>query len=227
MIEQSKSIEIMRSQIKLAGYNPRKISPEAKNKLRTNLREMGIMGGIVWNKRTGNLVSGHQRLTLMDEENLYDKKSFENDYKVIVTEVDLSEKDEKTQNIFFNNQTAMGYFDEDKLKDIMKEVDFSELTGFSKQNQITMFQETDLTDEEYAEIAETVEEFAERSKAVGEEKASEADMNYVVLVFKNHGDKDNLVTNLGVELEDGRFCNGHTFLEQMYNSFKEDRSEEE
>lgn len=47
------------------------------------------------------------------------------------------------------------------------------------------------------------------------------------LFFKNHGDKDNLVTNIGVPLEDGRFCNGHTFLELMYDHFKTDMNEDE
>lgn len=174
----------MRSEINLAGYNPRKITPEAKQKLRTNLKTMGLMGGIVWNKRTGNLVSGHQRLTVLDEDMKYNRKTMENDYKVIVTVVDLNEKDEKTQNIFFNNQTAMGFFDEDKLKDIMREVDFSELTGFSKQNQVTMFQETDLTDEEYAEIVENVKEYGSMRNEIGKEKINETDTNYVVLVFQ-------------------------------------------
>ena len=222
MIKQSNSIEINRSQINLAGYNPRKITSEAKAKLRKNLNAMGLMGGIVWNKRTGNLVSGHQRLTLLDEDYKYNKETKENDYKVIVVEVDLDEKDEKTQNIFFNNQTAMGFFDEDKLHEIMKEVDFSELTGFSKQNQITMFLETDLTDEEYAEIAEQITDTVDRYHDSVDKGNAEADANYVVLVFKNKNDRQMLIDNLGVRLdESGRFCNGHEFLEDMYNSFQE------
>lgn len=221
MIKQNETIKIKRSQINLAGYNPRKISPEAKRKLKENLSKMGLMGGLVWNKRTGNLVSGHQRLSILDIDKNYDVKTFENDYDVFVTCVDLSEKDEKTQNIFFNNQSAMGFFDEDKLHEIMKEVDFSELTGFSKKNQISMFADTELTDEEYKKIAEQVEATSQAMKKVSENAATEMDANYVVLVFKNAGDKATLIDNLGVELDDARFINAHDFLEQLYNSFSE------
>ena len=221
MIKQNEPIKIKRSQIKLAGYNPRKISPEAKRKLKENLSKMGLMGGLVWNKRTGNLVSGHQRLSILDIDKNYDVKTFENDYDVFVTCVDLSEKDEKTQNIFFNNQSAMGFFDEDKLHEIMTEVDFSELTGFSKKNQISMFADSSLTDDEYAEIAEQVEETTKKFKKMHQSTTSEVDANYIVLVFKNAGDKATLVNNLGIELDNGRFSNAHDFLEQLYSSYEE------
>lgn len=221
MIKQNEPVKIKRSQIRLAGYNPRKISPEAKRKLKENLSKMGLMGGLVWNERTGNLVSGHQRITILDADNNYDAKSKENDYDVFVTKVDLSEKDEKTQNVFFNNQSAMGFFDEDKLHEIMKEVDFSELTGFSKKNQISMFADSSLTDDEYAEIAEQVESTTKKFKDMHKSTTSEVDANYIVLVFKNAGDKSTLVDNLGVELDNARFINAHDFLEQLYNSFNE------
>lgn len=221
MIKQNEPIKIKRSQICLAGYNPRKITPEAKRKLKANLDKMGLMGGLVWNERTKNLVSGHQRISILDADNKYDPKTKENDYDVFVTKVDLDEKDEKSQNIFFNNQTAMGFFDEDKLHQIMKDVDFSEATGFSKKNQISMFADSSLTDEEYTKIAEQVEETTKKFKQMHQSTTSEVDSNYIVLVFKNAGDKNTLVDNLGIELDNGRFANAHEFLEQLYNSYEE------
>lgn len=223
MIKQNEPIKIKRSQINLAGYNPRKITPEAKRKLKENLSKMGLMGGLVWNEKTGNLVSGHQRISILDADNNYNNKTKENDYDVFVTKVNLDEKDEKAQNIFFNNQSAMGFFDEEKLHEIMKEVDFSELTGFSKKNQISMFAESDLTDEEYTEIAEQVEKSTKRFKKMSDDNSQEQDANYIVLVFKNRGDKQTLIDNIGIELENERFCNGHNFLEQLYNSFEEQK----
>jgi len=220
MIKQNEPTKIKRSQIRLAGYNPRKITPEAKRKLKDNLSKMGLMGGLVWNERTGNLVSGHQRLSILDTDNRYDAKTKANDYDVFVTKVNLSEKDEKTQNIFFNNQSAMGFFDEDKLREMMNEVDFSEMTGFSKKNQISMFADSELTDEEYAKIAEQVDETTKKFKKMHESTTSEVDANYVVLVFKNAGDKETLIDNLGVELDNGRFANAHEFLEQLYASYE-------
>lgn len=220
-IKQNEPVKIKRSQISLAGYNPRKITPEAKKKLKDNLTQVGLMGGLVWNERTGNLVSGHQRISLLDADNKYNPKTQENDYDVFVTKVNLDEKEEKAQNVFFNNQSAMGFFDEDKLHDIMKEIDFSEMTGFSKKNQISMFAESDLTDEEYTKIAEQVEASTKAIKDMSNKTSSEVDANYIVLVFKNKGDKHTLIDNLGIELDDGRFANGHEFLEQLYNSFME------
>lgn len=223
MIKQNEPITIKRSQIKMAGYNPRKITGEAKRKLRENLEAVGLMGGLVWNERTGNLVSGHQRLTILDGEYKYKANDPNTDYDVIVTRVDLDDKEEKAQNIFFNNQSAMGFFDEDKLHEIMKEVDFSEMTGFSKKNQISLFKETSLTDKEYADLALKVKKESGELNQMKKDKSREADGNYIVLVFKNRGDKESLIGNMveGLAFEDNRFCNGHEFLEKMYEAFEE------
>lgn len=224
MIKQNEYVTVKRSQIKLAGYNPRKITPEAKRKLKENLSKMGLMGGLVWNERTGNLVSGHQRIAILDADNRYDAATGENDYDVFVTKVSLDEKEEKTQNIFFNNQSAMGFFDEDKLHQMMKEIDFSEMSGFSKENQIKLFSDTSLTDEEYRKISEKVAKSLASTKneitKTLDDKELSVDANYIVLVFKNKGDKESLVGNMGINFEDGRFCNGHIFLENLYNFFR-------
>jgi len=42
--------------------NPRKISPDALDRLRKSLEQFGDLGGIVLNRRTGRLVGGHQRI---------------------------------------------------------------------------------------------------------------------------------------------------------------------
>lgn len=41
--------------------NPRKISEKKKSSLKKSLLKFGDLGGIVFNKKTGNLVGGHQR----------------------------------------------------------------------------------------------------------------------------------------------------------------------
>ncbi len=45
-----------------APYNPRVISDSALDGLKESIGEFGDISGVVWNKRTGNLVCGHQRL---------------------------------------------------------------------------------------------------------------------------------------------------------------------
>ena len=59
-------IEINRADIQNAPYNPRKISKEAREKLKRGLEKHGLVAPLTWNRRTGNLVSGHQRITQID-----------------------------------------------------------------------------------------------------------------------------------------------------------------
>lgn len=47
--------------------NPRSITPQALNALGKSLDEFGDLSGIVWNRRTGELVCGHQRIRALRE----------------------------------------------------------------------------------------------------------------------------------------------------------------
>lgn len=107
------AIEVHRSEIKNAPYNPRKIKDSASKRLKKNLKENGLLSTLVWNKQTGNLVSGHQRLSQLDA---LEKSG---DYTLTVAVVDLDKKTEREQNIFFNSTTAQGYFDFDLLIDVL------------------------------------------------------------------------------------------------------------
>jgi hypothetical protein len=78
---------------------------------------------LVWNERTGNLVSGHQRLSVLDEL----EKSAE--YHLDVAVVDLDEAAEREMNVFLNNQDSMGGWDLVKLEDMVK-ADGADLKGF-------------------------------------------------------------------------------------------------
>lgn len=53
---------INRSDIKNAPYNPRIMDVKAKKRLKANIAKHGLVAALTWNKRTGNLVGGHQRL---------------------------------------------------------------------------------------------------------------------------------------------------------------------
>lgn len=111
---------ISRSQIESAPYNPRKITPAAKRQLRDNIERVGLVEPLIWNKRTGNLVGGHQRLSILD--GLHNGKD---DYKLTVSEVDLDPKDEKIQNVFLNNPGSQGTYDPTKMADLLVDTDFS------------------------------------------------------------------------------------------------------
>lgn len=122
-IRQAQQITVKRSNINVAHYNPRTISDEARKKLKANLKRVGLLGGIVWNKTTGNIVSGHQKVSVMDEVNRYENGN--NDYNIKVEVVEMDEKTEKEQNLFMNNRSAQGEFDNDMLKDMLIDIDYT------------------------------------------------------------------------------------------------------
>jgi DNA modification methylase len=80
---------------------------------------------LVWNKQTGNLVGGHQRLKVLKEQGAKE---------VEVSVVDLSGTKEKALNIALNK--AQGDWDFPKLKDLLQELDTGEfdinITGFDE-----------------------------------------------------------------------------------------------
>jgi DNA modification methylase len=114
------------SQLNPAKYNPRKDlqpgDPEYE-KLKRSMQEFGYVEPIVWNKRTGNIVGGHQRYKV-----LLDMGMSEVDCVV----VDLDETKEKALNLALNK--IQGDWDYLKLKDLLQELDTGEfdleLTGF-------------------------------------------------------------------------------------------------
>ena len=113
-------------QLNPAVYNPRKDlqpgDPEYE-KLKRSMQEFGYVEPIVWNKRTGNIVGGHQRYKV-----LLDMGMSEVDCVV----VDLDETKEKALNLALNK--IQGDWDYPKLKDLLQELDTGEfdleLTGF-------------------------------------------------------------------------------------------------
>lgn len=112
--------------IKPALYNPRKDlrpgDPEY-NKMKRSIDEFDCVEPLVWNKRSQQLVGGHQRLKILLEKGL---EEFE------VSVVDLDEKRERALNVALNK--IQGDWDFTKLADLMTELDDGEfdleLTGF-------------------------------------------------------------------------------------------------
>jgi hypothetical protein len=87
--------------LKMAEYNPRKISDDAFNGLGASLNKFGMMVPIVWNKKTGNIVGGHQRYKHLVEMG-------ETETEVVV--VDLEGNEEVALNITLNNPNIRGKF---------------------------------------------------------------------------------------------------------------------
>jgi hypothetical protein len=87
-----------------ASYNPRKISVEAYQGLGKSIDKFGLLIPIVWNKRSGNIVGGHQRFRFLMEKG-------ETETDVVV--VDLDDNEEVALNITLNNQAIRGDFTSD------------------------------------------------------------------------------------------------------------------
>ena len=123
----SEVVELMRSQIHLASYNPRVITEEGKKNLKRIIKRYGLVGGLVVNKQGFVLVSGHQRITVMDELMKYDPQTKENDYKLRVDLIDVDEKTEKELNIALNNPNAQGTWNRDKLAEMIPDIDYKDV----------------------------------------------------------------------------------------------------
>lgn len=122
-IKQSETIILKRSEITPSDYNPRKITDEARKQLKANIKTNGIIGGMVYNAQTGNLVSGHQKLSIADEVNKFNPETLENDYDLKVEKIDVDLKKEKELNIFFNSKSVQGEMDYSKLALMIPDID--------------------------------------------------------------------------------------------------------
>lgn len=113
-------------ELKAAPYNPRKdLKPgDAEyEKLKRSIQEFGYVEPVIWNKRTGTVVGGHQRLKVMKD------LGYE---EVDCVVVDLDEQKEKALNIALNK--ISGEWDEGLLANLLKDLDNSgydiTFTGF-------------------------------------------------------------------------------------------------
>lgn len=111
------------SDLKAAEYNPRSIDNKALEGLKFSIDEFGDISGIVFNNRTGNLISGHQRVKAIKEKfgdlnivRLNDEEGFvEAPGKKIfkIRFVDWEEAKEKAANIAANSESIQGKWTED------------------------------------------------------------------------------------------------------------------
>jgi len=115
---------IDRRDIKTADYNPRTISDHARKQLKKVIEEVGLIQPLIWNERTGTLVSGHQRLATLDSLEEY-KPGGKKSYTLEVAVVSLDDQQDRRMNVFLNNQSAMGEFDLDMLDAMRQEFDIS------------------------------------------------------------------------------------------------------
>ena len=117
-----------------APYNPRKISDESREALGNSLKHFGYVEPIVWNKKTGNVVSGHQRMERLIANGF-------NGASVIVLNID--EQEEKSLNVTLNNPFVGGEWNE-KLSELLSEIASFDLEFFQEVNLKDLAEEMDI-----------------------------------------------------------------------------------
>lgn len=234
----SEIVELKRSQIHPADYNPRKISNEGKAALKRSIKNFGVLGGIVVNRRTNyTIVSGHQKVYILDILNDYP----ENDYPLRVEVVDYDEKKEKEANCALNSPNVGGEYDYDKLRELIPDIDYKD-AGLTEQdldiigvdfnfqteeeNNIADELETlmePVREERQAEVAQKQAERAEKvahMKQVKEEvkqaatKAAADTDAYLMLSFDNWNAKVEFCEKFGFN-PDEKFLKGEVFSEKI------------
>lgn len=206
-------VEIDRSQIRFAPYNPRKKDPNVVAKLKRNFKKVGFLGGVVWNERSQNLVSGHKRTESLDLIHGYDG-SKETDYKIKVEKVTLDDKQEKEQNIFMNAAGAQGEFDLDILRDMVPDLDH-EAAGLDDYDlNIIGISAEESTDELTDEVAD-IQDLIKKKDAIIKTKKDFKDKltkewegdPYFTVTFDDYKAKTEFMQRLGLD-KDERFIKG-------------------
>lgn len=113
MVVETKKI----NEINIAEYNPRKALKKGDKeyeKIRKSIEEFGLVEPLVWNKRTGRLVGGHQRIKVLSDLGVE---------SVPVAVVDLDDISEKKLNIALNR--VQGEWDFGMLAEIIREFEIN------------------------------------------------------------------------------------------------------
>ncbi len=131
--------KILIEKLNPAKHNPRKDlqpgDPEYE-KLKKSILEFDYIDPIIWNKRTGNVVGGHQRLKILKELGRTE---------IEVSVVDLDETKEKALNLALNK--ISGDWDELRLKKVLEELKITDdifLTGFDKEEIENLTKESEI-----------------------------------------------------------------------------------
>ena len=191
---------ISRDMIKNAPYNPRIMDAKAKKRLKKNIAKHGLVAALTWNKRTGNLVGGHQRLEQLD--------SLEKDknYELTVCVIDVDEREEAALNVQLNNPSMQGEWDLDKLANMTEEfdLDLSDDLGFTESDIDFMFE----GDDRFSELFETKEatemkgdlQAIKESRKQSTEKLKERNgINwYLTIVFENEKDREAFMKEISI-----------------------------
>jgi hypothetical protein len=212
---------ISREAINMAQYNPRFIDEKNKKALEKGLKKNGLVEPLIWNKRTGNLVSGHQRISILD------KLERGTNYELTVAAVDLDETEEKILNVQLNNQTMQGQFDIGLLGDLALDADinFGDF-GFDDFDVKFMFGDDDHFQELFPDskdvtaAKEDIKDIKANREAMNEKYKLEQNADfYFVVVCESQKEKDELLKQMSVPLYE-QYVTGKSLRRLYPNTLK-------
>jgi hypothetical protein len=210
-LQSFKMENIHRNIIKNASYNPRTLSDAAKAKLKKGLARHGLVAPLTWNRRSGNLVGGHQRISQLDD------LAGTDNYTLDVAVIDVEEGREKEINILLNNGAAQGEWDLEALSALLKDssVEF-EGTGFDHADVYRMFGDDVVLnrDDPLDELAVKVREARDKYNEISNKAAAADDGEfYIVVVFRDQNQVTEFLTKH--KLPDNRYQSAEELMDKM------------
>lgn len=167
---------------------------------RANLRNVldpsgvGLIQGPVWNRRSGNIVGGHQRMRALDS------IAKTRDYFLWVSEVDLSEAAEIEANLALNNEDAQGEWELEKFAALLRREDVrKQAAGFDGSTLYRLLGE-EADEKALEEVAEKIEALKGADDAVqNASRDAHSTEFYAVLVWPSAAARASALERLGLE----------------------------
>lgn len=230
-IRQSETTIIKRSQINLNPLNPKRHTEESIKLQKKNLQKVGFLGGIVWNRLSGNLIDGHRRVYAMDLLYKYDGN---NDYELKVEVVELDEKTEKEQltymavgNTKADYNLIADYIHDINFKDVgLSEEDYNSILSIADAN-ANVLQETlgvstfdDIislspqVEERQPETRDEIRAKKEHQREIAYERQQNEDA-YIVLSFSTYEAKVAFCEMLGYNTEEAKYIKGEEVISRI------------
>ena len=200
------AVRVWRHELVPHPKNPRQIAPEARRKLKKNIKSGGLLDTIIWNRVSSYMVGGHQRMSILDELEKYDPETQANDYQIDVLAVNLTEAEELAMLAFLNNPASQGDFDTELLAALNLDfgIDFADM-GFSKMDVDYMFDGDARFSDLFVDDAEAkktkgkLDEIkAHRKESTEALKDAQSGDFYFVVVARDQAEKDEVLKRLGV-----------------------------
>lgn len=178
--------EMLLKKLKASDYNPRKATKDFDESLKRSLDYYGSVVPVVWNKRSGRIVGGHQRVRILLEQGVE---------KDVVAVVDLSDAEEKALNVSLNKLS--GDWDKDKLREVLER-----LAGYDADLRFTGFAQNEIDNlmSKHVPAFEFDVEEVSTDTGVPDVLVSESHVRMVMLFFltkETHADFIKMVKVLG------------------------------